>query len=556
MHPDPVGDKIRRLSQSEPPRVLDMFAGCGGLSLGLSAAGFRIEAAMEIDKLAARSHARNFYRHADASLVKLHAKARDITMIEPDELVKELGLGAPEMAFDVIVGGPPCQAYARIGRAKLREIAEHPEAFKVDPRADLYLRYLHYINALKPVAIMMENVPDIMNHGGRVIPEEMREMLDVMGYDARYSLINSAFYGVPQMRDRVFLIAFHKLLKANIRFPKPTHYIKLPPGYQGTRDVAFKNINLFNPASGYMTVPDPAPSLVPAVTAKDALGDLPVWTKHQTGELKRGARNFNELFRYRRLQRLSEYMVLMRNWPGFESSEGVYDHVIRSLPRDGEIFRNMKSGDEYPAALKVAVELFEAEAKKLRLKEGSEPHSILRRKMVPPYPVGSFPNRWWKLREDSPVRTLMAHIGKDTYSHIHYDSGQARCISVREAARLQSFPDGFVFEGTMNPAFRQIGNAVPPLMAKAIGTSMREVLAEAIFGHMKENADNFYAIPSSLSSGKAILISSPNGSIPGSTEKLSGTTPSEMPLSDSITLAAKTRTSSATRRNPPVLSSP
>ena len=106
MHPDPVGDKIRRLSQSETPRVLDMFAGCGGLSLGLSAAGFRIEAAMEIDKLAARSHARNFYRHADASLVKLHAKARDITMIEPDELVKELGLGAPEMAFDVIVGGP------------------------------------------------------------------------------------------------------------------------------------------------------------------------------------------------------------------------------------------------------------------------------------------------------------------------------------------------------------------------------------------------------------------------------------------------------------------
>jgi DNA (cytosine-5)-methyltransferase 1 len=66
----------------------------------------------------------------------------------------------------------------------------------------------------------------------------------------------------------------------------------------------------------------------------------------------------------------------------------------------------------------------------------------------------------------------MAHIGKDTYSHIHYDSSQARTISVREAARLQSFPDGFVFAGAMNSAFRQIGNAVPPLLARALATQM------------------------------------------------------------------------------------
>jgi len=74
----------------------------------------------------------------------------------------------------------------------------------------------------------------------------------------------------------------------------------------------------------------------------------------------------------------------------------------------------------------------------------------------------------------------MAHIGKDTYSHIHYDSAQARVITVREAARLQSFPDGFVFAGTMNPAFRQIGNAVPPLMAQAMAAMMLESLREAL----------------------------------------------------------------------------
>jgi DNA (cytosine-5)-methyltransferase 1 len=87
---------------------------------------------------------------------------------------------------------------------------------------------------------------------------------------------------------------------------------------------------------------------------------------------------------------------------------------------------------------------------------------------VPPYDPGKFPNKWRKMEPDEPARTLMAHLGKDSYSHIHYDSDQARVLSVREAARLQSFPDGFKFSGTMNPAFRQIGNAVPPLLAHAL----------------------------------------------------------------------------------------
>ncbi|MGN6569216.1 MAG: DNA cytosine methyltransferase, partial [Flavipsychrobacter sp.] len=90
--------------------------------------------------------------------------------------------------------------------------------------------------------------------------------------------------------------------------------------------------------------------------------------------------------------------------------------------------------------------------------------------IVPPYADNKFPNKWRKMEADRPARTLLAHLGKDGYSHIHYDSNQARTISVREAARLQSFPDGFVFAGTMNPAFRQIGNAVPPLLAKAIAS--------------------------------------------------------------------------------------
>ena len=112
--------------------------------------------------------------------------------------------------------------------------------------------------------------------------------------------------------------------------------------------------------------------------------------------------------------------------------------------------------------------------------EGDEDYERIKKETVPPYDPGKFPNKWRKMEGDQPARTLMAHLGKDSYSHIHYDSNQARTISVREAARLQSFPDGFVFQGPMNPAFRQIGNAVPPLMSKALATNIMEQLEKGI----------------------------------------------------------------------------
>ena len=91
---------------------------------------------------------------------------------------------------------------------------------------------------------------------------------------------------------------------------------------------------------------------------------------------------------------------------------------------------------------------------------------------VPPYPEDMFRDKWRKLVPDQPSWTVPAHLSKDCYSHIHYDSSQARSISVREAARLQSFPDGYLFEGAMGDAFRQIGNAVPPLLGWAIARSV------------------------------------------------------------------------------------
>ncbi|MBX8516489.1 DNA cytosine methyltransferase [Pseudomonas cichorii] len=480
-------EKIARIHSGEAPRVLDLFAGCGGISLGFDRAGFKNVAAIEFDAHAARSHALNFHKNLPPEEFEKHAQAHDITQIEPQSFIHDMGLPGPaDRAIDIIVGGPPCQAFARVGRAKLREVAEHPQAFKQDPRGNLYLRYLHFVRELKPVAILMENVPDVLNYGGHNIAEEVCETLDDLGYDCGYTLLNAVYYGVPEMRERMFLIAYSKELKKKVSFPKPTNWIDLPRGYDNSRKVALKNINSDLLSSDHYFIQPPVASpetCEPAVTAQSALCDLPKITKHLEEEVKKGARSPREEGVYPANAPTSKYSELMRNWPGFESHGVVYGHVTRSLPRDYPIFARMNPGDQYPEAFNHAVDLFnEALAKKRImgevLEEGSEQYKEFYKLYVPPYDPTKFPNKWRKMEADKPARTLMAHLGKDGYSHIHYDSSQARTISVREAARLQSFPDGFTFSGSMNPAFKQVGNAVPPLLSFALASEIMRNIKE------------------------------------------------------------------------------
>lgn len=478
-----IQQKIARLQSGGKPRVLDLFAGCGGISLGFSAAGFNIAAAVEFDPEAAASHGRNFHGGEAA-----HSQARDITKTKPDQLAKDLQVGPTADAFDVLVGGPPCQAFARVGRPKLREVDNHAEAFKHDPRAQLYIDYLRYVEAFAPLAVVVENVPDVLNHGGQNIAEEIAEVLESKGYICRYTLLNAAFYGVPQMRERMILIAYRRELSAEVTFPEPTHFIDLPPGYEGTRSVALKFLNgqIDDGAHHYIPAPKASRSLPPAVTAEDALGDLPAIDARKllkSGELRRGARRFDVPVPYGK-EPHTAYAKLMRTWPGFEAPEALTDHVIRYLPRDYPLFARMNPGDQYPQAYEHAMAMFEQhladlEKQGVKVKPGSQKYEDIKASIVPPYDVGKFPNKWRKMWRDQPARTLMAHLGKDSYSHIHYDSKQARTISVREAARLHSFPDGFAFCGTMNPAFRQIGNAVPPLLAKAVATQIMKTLKQS-----------------------------------------------------------------------------
>lgn len=143
----------------------------------------------------------------------------------------------------------------------------------------------------------------------------------------------------------------------------------------------------------------------------------------------------------------------------------------------------MNPGDEYPQALNHARAIFEEELQRRKdhgevIETGTPVYNEMLSEYVPPYDPDKFPNKWRKLDPDQPSRTVMAHLSKDGYTHIHYDSDQARTISPREAARLQSFPDGFIFFDSMQSSMRQIGNAVPPLLGYHLACNIMKSLGQ------------------------------------------------------------------------------
>jgi DNA (cytosine-5)-methyltransferase 1 len=134
----------------------------------------------------------------------------------------------------------------------------------------------------------------------------------------------------------------------------------------------------------------------------------------------------------------------------------------------------MRPGDSYPRAVELAAMRYNMA--RARYHNG---HSLKRphkKRFIPPYSTDSFDEKWRKLFPAKPSWTVTAHLARDCYSHIHYDSKQQRTITIREAARLQSFPDGFVFEGNMGDCFTQIGNAVPPLLAYGLARHIQSLL--------------------------------------------------------------------------------
>ena len=413
------------------------------------------------------------------------SRPRDMVSQSMESLLNDFNLRQPGSdAFDVLAAGLPCQAFARIGRSKLRSVTRDEQAYRNDPRASLYRRFLEIVEETKPLAIVLENVPDIMNFGGHNVPEEISEALDRLGYFSRYTLLNAAFYGVPQLRERLFLIAVDASLGIQPSFPEPSHAMELPRGYESSRNVALKHVK--PEGSHFSSILELADNLPTSITTGEALDDLPFISDHLRDPSIIRKRKVADKLPYRADAALSDYARAMRGWPGFESNGEVAGNVVRLTERDFPIFGRMPRGSDYPVALRIAGQLFE---EKLLMERpipvaGTYGYRKLLGATIPPYDVSKFPNKWWKLDPDAPSRTLTAHLGKDTYSHIHYDGRQKRMISVREAARLQSFPDGFCFAGAMNASFRQIGNAVPPLLALAVGRSLMNIISQAVVKHV------------------------------------------------------------------------
>jgi len=451
------------------------------MSLGFDRAGFRPIAAVEVNDFARQSHEANFSGKADEG----YRSFSDIRSVEPADVVshaKDL-FESPETVADVVIGGPPCQAFSRLGRAALWRLAGKDYAHGEDERASYYLDYLHYVAALKPIAFVMENVREIGKFTGRNIAEEIAVTASDMGYEVRYALLNAVWFGVPQLRERMFIIGIRKELGVVPTFPSIKHKYDLPVGYSTSRAGNGHN-EVLEPRDHFVDHFQRSSKLLPAVSLSDAFEDLPPITHHLDGRKGKGApRDLHKKFDY--VCEGNAFTKSMKQWPGFESKEGFYGHVIRYTPRDYETFRRMPAGGMYPDALKVAEEIFEEKLKSLesqlgkKIEKGSEDWERLRKETVPPYRGDRYPNKFRKLWPDHPSRTLPAHIGKDSYSHIHFDSEQARGISLREAARIQSFPDGFKLVGSMNVQLTQIGNAVPPLLAYAVASNLSSVLGKA-----------------------------------------------------------------------------
>ena len=239
--------------------------------------------------------------------------------------------------------------------------------------------------------------------------------------------------------------------------PEPTH--KTEDNYKTVNQKRFEGYSI-NPHFRWPKQSDKA--VHNWVTVKEAFSDLPVL--FPTSNSKYRMVKLNEEQDYSKKPQ-NDFQYKMRHWYETEST-GSTGNAFRNNSRDFKIFERMKQGDDYLDASRIADELFEEEVKVFGFKKGSPEYTKLHKKIVPVYDRGKFEHKWLKLDENRPSHTLMAHLSKDTYSHIH--PYEPRGISVREAARIQSFPDDFFFDCSMGDAYKQIGNAVPPLLALAV----------------------------------------------------------------------------------------
>jgi len=413
---------------------LDLFAGGGGLSEGFIRAGFSPVAHVEIDKAACftlktrmayhwlneqsrldeyfnylhGNRARNdFYatvpEHVTASVIN-----NEISEITLPEIFKKTDELIGNKKLDLIVGGPPCQAYSLVGRSRSKD------KMQGDKRNYLYLYYAEFLRRYKPLYFVFENVTGLLSaksKDGLLYFDAMRDLFRDVGYETEYKILSAYNYGVLQNRKRIILI-----------------------GKRCGERGFYPSLKNWRPEN---------------VLVNDLFSDLP---KLQAGEGTFGPCTIEEY------QGTYLYQSKIKST---EQTEPVTLHTARTHnDRDLEIYR-------------IAVEKWNRTQTRLDyndLPERLKTHSNRT----------SFLDRFKVIAGDKPYsHTIVAHISQDGHFSIHPDISQNRSITPREAARIQTFPDNYFFESVSEvpgrtAAFKQIGNAVPVLLANKIAEALLE----------------------------------------------------------------------------------
>ncbi len=432
---------IKDCAQSETrPRVLDLFCGAGGLSVGFEAAGYEIVGGIDNQEIAVKTFTSN--------LSGAKGLVRDLRKPDFSDIAEFVG----SSSVDLIVGGPACQGFSTSGG-----LSRSSGRDDQDPRNRLFLNYLGIVDLLRPSWILFENVPGLLLYdNGRVALEIARAFREI-GYAVVPMILLAADFGVPQLRRRLVFVG--NRTKTDIAFPTPTH---------GNADL-WKNYALPFAHLSRIGHGGNAGALA-HVTFDQACADLPALDEGQALDGVPYGSNPG-----------SDYQTCVR-----VGSKVVRQHVADSLPpldrlaaqilKPGENWRNMPSQ--------------------------SLPDRFRR---IRPYDATTCLRR---LCGDQPAYTITTKFNEATTGAFIHPS-QARTLTLREAARIQSFPDRLVFEGTTGQIRHQIGNAVPPLLAQCLAEAIKPLVVKDIEGAAQEPVRDVVLISNGIADTDILRLKAP-----------------------------------------------